>query len=81
MIWSTIYTAKPDIYIWNRPTDGVVILCHLASATVVPCVTTLVSGCGSADQKGTIMGIFRSLGALARALGPIIASTGMYFYI
>lgn len=31
---------------------------------------------GSANQKGTVMGILRSLGALARALGPVISSTG-----
>jgi len=47
----------------------------VASATVVPCLTTLISQYGGTDQKGVIMGVFRSLGALARALGPIIAST------
>ncbi|XP_071168317.1 major facilitator superfamily domain-containing protein 10-like [Mytilus edulis] len=46
-----------------------------ASATVVPCLTTLISQFGRTDQKGVIMGVFRSLGALARALGPIITST------
>ena len=35
---------------------------------------------GSADQKGTIMGIFRSLGALARALGPIFASMCEFYF-
>ncbi|TNN44077.1 Major facilitator superfamily domain-containing protein 10 [Liparis tanakae] len=29
----------------------------------------------SANQKGTVMGILRSLGALARALGPIVSSS------
>ena len=48
-----------------------------ASATVVPCLTTMISIYGGADQKGTIMGVFRSLGALARAFGPVFASTGM----
>lgn len=46
-----------------------------ASATVVPCLTTLISTYGGDDEKGTIMGIFRSLGALARAVGPVLAST------
>ncbi|RUS69456.1 hypothetical protein EGW08_022778 [Elysia chlorotica] len=46
-----------------------------ASATVVPCMTTLISTYGGDDEKGTIMGIFRSLGALARAIGPVLAST------
>lgn len=31
---------------------------------------------GSASQKGTVMGILRSLGALARALGPVVCSSG-----
>uniref|UniRef100_A0AAQ6ABP6 Major facilitator superfamily (MFS) profile domain-containing protein n=1 Tax=Amphiprion ocellaris TaxID=80972 RepID=A0AAQ6ABP6_AMPOC len=30
---------------------------------------------GSAHQKGTVMGILRSLGALARALGPVVSSS------
>ncbi|XP_070540246.1 major facilitator superfamily domain-containing protein 10-like [Ptychodera flava] len=50
-------------------------LFSFASATVVPCMTTMVSSYGNADQKGTVVGIFRSLGALARAVGPVAAST------
>ncbi|CAG2103125.1 unnamed protein product, partial [Medioppia subpectinata] len=42
--------------------------------TVVPCLTTTISSYGPPDQKGVILGIFRSLGALARALGPVSAS-------
>nr|CAD7457175.1 unnamed protein product [Timema tahoe] len=48
----------------------------VSTAMVVSCLTTLVSKHGSHDQKGTVMGIFRSLGALARATGPIFASIG-----
>lgn len=50
-------------------------LFSFASATVVPCLTTLVSVYGGADQKGAVMGIFRSLGSLARAVSPVFAST------
>ncbi|XP_061586085.1 major facilitator superfamily domain-containing protein 10 [Cololabis saira] len=46
-----------------------------AAALVVPCLSTLVSDHGSANQKGTVMGILRSLGALARALGPVVSSS------
>ncbi|XP_041854311.1 major facilitator superfamily domain-containing protein 10 [Melanotaenia boesemani] len=46
-----------------------------AAALVVPCLSTVVSDHGSANQKGTVMGILRSLGALARALGPVISSS------
>lgn len=42
-------------------------MCLLWSVDVPP---------GSANQKGTVMGILRSLGALARALGPVVASSG-----
>ncbi|XP_076345402.1 major facilitator superfamily domain-containing protein rtet isoform X2 [Tachypleus tridentatus] len=50
------------------------ILFSFASATVVPCLTTIVSSYGSTEQKGTVLGIFRSLGALARSLGPFVIS-------
>ncbi|XP_043918854.1 major facilitator superfamily domain-containing protein 10 [Protopterus annectens] len=54
------------------------LLYSFAAAVVVPCLTTLVSAYGSASQKGRVMGIFRSLGALARAVGPIVSSTGYW---
>ncbi|CAL1615827.1 unnamed protein product [Knipowitschia caucasica] len=49
-------------------------LYSFAAAIVVPCLSTLVSDYGSVSQKGTVMGILRSLGALARAMGPIVSS-------
>lgn len=54
------------------------LLFAISTAMVVPCMMTLVSKLGSHDQKGTVMGIFRSLGALARALGPIVASIAFW---
>ncbi|KAJ7385543.1 Major facilitator super domain-containing protein 10 [Desmophyllum pertusum] len=50
-------------------------LFSFGAATVVPCLTTMISHHGNADQKGKVMGIFRSLGALARAIGPIVSCT------
>ncbi|XP_063700203.1 major facilitator superfamily domain-containing protein 10 [Culicoides brevitarsis] len=50
------------------------VLFAISTAFVVTCLTTLISRYGSFDQKGSILGIFRSIGALARAVGPIIAS-------
>ena len=47
----------------------------LSTSVVVPCLTTLVSKYGDVSQKGIVMGVYRSLGALGRALGPIFAST------
>ncbi|XP_061623039.1 major facilitator superfamily domain-containing protein 10 isoform X1 [Phyllopteryx taeniolatus] len=50
-------------------------LYSFAAAVVVPCLSMLVSEHGTASQKGTVMGILRSQGALARALGPIVSSS------
>ncbi|XP_055938095.1 major facilitator superfamily domain-containing protein 10-like [Argiope bruennichi] len=44
-----------------------------SSATVVPCLTTIASKFGSTNQKGTVLGIFRSLGSLARTFGPLVS--------
>jgi len=52
------------------------ILSIAATAMVVTCMMTLVTRIGPEHQKGAITGIFRSLGALARACGPIVASSG-----
>ncbi|KAK4872045.1 hypothetical protein RN001_016169 [Aquatica leii] len=54
------------------------ILFAVSTALVVPCMMTMASLYGTAHQKGTVMGIFRSLGALARALGPIFASIAFW---
>ncbi|XP_014750754.1 PREDICTED: major facilitator superfamily domain-containing protein 10 isoform X2 [Sturnus vulgaris] len=50
------------------------LLYSFAAAIVIPCLSAVVSGYGTAAQKGRVMGILRSLGALARALGPILAA-------
>ena len=51
-------------------------LYSISSGIIVPCLTTLASKTGSEkEQKGITLGIFRSIGALARASGPIAAST------
>ncbi|XP_077301216.1 major facilitator superfamily domain-containing protein rtet [Arctopsyche grandis] len=50
------------------------VLFAVSTAFVVSCLTASVSQIGGADQRGTILGVFRSLGALARALGPVVAS-------
>lgn len=61
---------------WNITTLYIgLVLYSFAAAIVVPCLSTLVSDHGTANQKGTVMGILRSLGALARALGPVVCSS------
>ncbi|KAK2722070.1 major facilitator superfamily domain-containing protein 10-like [Artemia franciscana] len=44
------------------------------SAMVVPSMTMLVSECGPIQRRGIILGNFRSIGALARATGPLVGS-------
>jgi len=46
----------------------------LSTSVVVPCLSTVVSKYGNSSQKGIIMGVYRSLGALGRGLGPVAAS-------
>ncbi|XP_035846818.1 major facilitator superfamily domain-containing protein 10 isoform X2 [Sander lucioperca] len=60
---------------WNITMLYVGLALYSFAAIVVPCLSTLVSDHGSANQKGTVMGILRSLGALARALGPVVSSS------
>ncbi|XP_064440275.1 major facilitator superfamily domain-containing protein 10 isoform X2 [Mirounga angustirostris] len=51
------------------------LLYSFAAAVVVPCLSSVVANFGSPRQKGTIMGTLRSLGALARAVGPMVAAS------
>jgi ferrochelatase len=46
----------------------------VGSAMAIPCLTSLVSILTPSEVQGTSIGIFRSLGALARVVGPITAS-------
>ncbi|CAF3706768.1 unnamed protein product [Adineta steineri] len=46
----------------------------IASSIVVNVINSFASKYGLENEKGTILGIFRSLQALARATGPLIAS-------
>lgn len=44
------------------------------AAQATPCLTALVSVYTPAEDQGRVLGIFRSLGALARAIGPLFAA-------
>jgi len=45
----------------------------VGSALATPCLTALASLYTPADWQGEVLGTFRSLGALSRAVGPILA--------
>ncbi|XP_076630340.1 major facilitator superfamily domain-containing protein rtet isoform X1 [Colletes latitarsis] len=55
-----------------------IFLFAISTAMVVTCMMTLVTRIGPENQKGVITGVFRSLGALARACGPIVASSAFW---
>jgi MFS family permease len=48
-------------------------LMAVGSAQVIPCLTALVSTYASQEEQGRILGVFRSLGSMARAVGPLLA--------
>ncbi len=48
-------------------------LMAVGSAQIIPCLSSLASGFAPAHEQGRILGVFRSLGALARGVGPLIA--------
>ena len=52
----------------------------LGAGLTNPCLTALVSLYSSNQQQGEILGIFRSFGSLARAIGPLIASFIFWWY-
>ncbi len=44
------------------------------SAMIIPCLTALVSLYGPSEEQGRLLGMFRSLGALSRVVGPLSAA-------
>jgi MFS family permease len=50
----------------------------VGSSMVIPCLTTLVTLYTPPEEQGRSVGIFRSLGALARFAGPIFAAVVYY---
>lgn len=50
------------------------------SAMIMPCLTTLVTFYTPPEEQGRSVGIFRSMGALARVIGPILSAIAYYKY-
>lgn len=46
----------------------------VGAAQTMPCLTALVSMYAPENDQGRMLGVFRSLGALARAIGPLLAA-------
>ena len=47
---------------------------------VIPMLSTIVSLGVGPDEQGEVLGVFRSLGSLARALGPLLGAVLYWKY-
>lgn len=63
-------------------TFGMGLVCYsVGSAVCGPSLTSMVGGkVPRLNERGVAIGIFRSLGALARAFGPLVASSVFWLY-
>lgn len=52
----------------------------VGSSMAIPCLTSLVSLYSPSSSQGQSIGVFRSLGALARVIGPVVASLVYWKY-
>lgn len=52
----------------------------LGSSMIMPCLTSLITMYTPEAEQGRSVGIFRSMGALARVVGPILAAIIYYKY-
>jgi len=52
----------------------------IGSSMIIPCLTSLVTFYTPVSEQGRSIGIFRSMGALARVIGPLSAALIYYHY-
>lgn len=52
----------------------------VGSSMIMPCLTTLITFYTPSEEQGRSVGIFRSMGALARVVGPILSAIAYYKY-
>lgn len=64
----------------NKMLYGGLFFLAVGSSMIMPCLTTLVTLYTPSEEQGRSVGIFRSMGALARVVGPILASITYYKY-
>src|SRR5690606_20516696 len=63
----------PMEYLWTYSSIGIIFI-SIGNGIVNPNLTTLVSKNVEAQNQGLILGIYQSLGALARIIGPVLGS-------
>ncbi|HIG12739.1 MAG TPA: MFS transporter [Planctomycetes bacterium] len=59
---------------------GGLFLMAVGSALAMPCLSALISRYSPDDVQGLVLGSYRSVGALARALGPLLGGTLYWLY-
>lgn len=60
----------PIFWLWSG-----LVLFAISTAFAVSCLTSVAGGHAPASSRGAVLGCLRSLGALARAAGPLLASS------
>lgn len=80
LLWIKIFILRYITYNFER--TGKCIYIHfgniVATAFAVSCMTSMGASAAPQGSRGAVLGALRSLGALARALGPLLASTGKW---
>ncbi|XP_013199571.2 major facilitator superfamily domain-containing protein 10 [Amyelois transitella] len=61
---------SPIVWLWLG-----LVLFALSTAFAVSCMTSMAAGQAPSQARGAVLGVLRSLGALARAAGPLVASS------
>ncbi|XP_053607179.1 major facilitator superfamily domain-containing protein 10 [Plodia interpunctella] len=61
---------QPITWLWLG-----LVLFALSTAFAVSCMTSMAGGHAPARARGGVLGVLRALGALARALGPLLAAS------
>lgn len=63
----------PEAYFWTYSTVSIILI-SIGNGIINPNLTTLVSKNVEAHRQGLILGIYQSVGAFARIIGPILGS-------
>ncbi|XP_063618604.1 major facilitator superfamily domain-containing protein 10 [Cydia splendana] len=62
--------VAPLVWLWLG-----LVLFAISTAFAVSCMTSMAAGQAPAAARGAVLGALRSLGALARAMGPLVAAS------
>ena len=82
--WGLILTLPGFVLIGYAQTETMLYLglffMAVGSALVMPCLSALASRYTPADRQGLSLGVFRSMGSLARAIGPLAGGALFWWF-